>query len=262
MDPLNNKVIEDAKNNQPVRTKRRFSAANIVLLLLLVSSLGFNQLIMAKTMRAVGLKRGGLEQIIGKPLKPSGNKGGQKQLSGDLMQDVIKLVMSSGVPEVYGQELGVSFDQVQQSMNVLRQFDPTYGKNKITLAGNDFKRYVDIGQKIACEYCCGAKGLVFEDGRAACGCAHSQTMRGLSAYLIQNHGSEYTDDEILRELARWKGMYFPKQMIKKLASQLQGAQFTPDTAALILGEKLPDYGGGSAPLPSEIKNLPSMVGGC
>ena len=215
-------------------------------------------------MRAMGVKKSGLAQVISRTLKAGGDnsRNGQTQLSGDLMNDPIQLVISQGQPDVYGQELNISFDDVQQSLNVLRQFDPTYGKNKITLAGADLKRYISIGQKIACEYCCSAKTLVRPDGQAACGCAHSQAMRGLSAYLIQNHGDKYSDDEILRELARWKGMYFPKQMIKKLAGQLQGADFTPDTASLVLDRDLPDYGGGSAPLPSEIKNLPGMVGGC
>ena len=149
-------------------------------------------------------------------------------------------------------------------MNVKKQFDPAYGKQKIVLTGDDLQRYIDVNLQISCEYCCSAVSIIRQDGEAACGCAHSQAMRGLAAYLIQNHGSEFTNDEILRELSRWKGAYYPKQTIKKLASQLQGADFTPDTAALVMGVDLPDYGQGSksAPLPSDLENLPNMVGGC
>lgn len=229
---------------------------NFLLLLLIIASVGYNQVVLAKIQNKLGIS------ILASFNFSQTNTG--VSLSGDSLQDAIKLSISQGVPEIYGQELGISFDGVQQSINVLRQFDPTYGKQKIVLAGDDLQRFINVGLRISCEYCCSAKSIIRADGAAACGCAHSQAMRGLSAYLIQNHGSEYTDDEILRELARWKGMYFPKQMIQKLASQLQGADFTPDTASLVLGVKLSDYGQGGkeTPLPSDIENLPSMVGGC
>lgn len=248
------------------KSKKLFLIINFILLLTLILLMGLNQVVIAKTYKVLGLQGRVWKQI---------NKlvGGMNsattdgvELSGDITQDAIKLVISSGIPNIYGSELGVSFDfdKVQDSMNVLSQFDPTYGQKKITLAGDNLKRYVDIGLKISCEYCCGAKSIIFQDGQAACGCAHSQAMRGLAAYLIQNHGQEYSNDEILRELARWKGMYFPKQMIQKLTSQFQNGNYTPDIAALILGLKLPNYGQGSksAPLPSDVENLPSMVGGC
>lgn len=229
---------------------------NSILLLALIVSLSYNQIMLAKIQNKLGIKilvSSSFWQV-----------SGSSSLSGDVVQDAINIVVSQGVPLIYGQELAISFDEVQQSINVLRQFDPTYGKQKIILAGNDLQRFIDVGLQISCEYCCSAKSIIRADGQAACGCAHSQAMRGLMAYLIQNHGLEYTDDEILRELARWKGMYFPKQMIAKLTNQFQGTDFTPDTASLVLGIDLPDYGQGnkSAPLPSDLKNLPNMVGGC
>ena len=149
-------------------------------------------------------------------------------------------------------------------MNIIKQFDLGYGNNKPALSAEEKKRYTDINLRISCEFCCGAKAIVFENGEASCGCAHSQAMRGLTAYLIKNHGAEYTDNQILRELAIWKGRYFPKQMIQKMSDQIQSGQYTPDIASLLLDVKLPKYGANSqsAPVPSDIKNLPSMVGGC
>lgn len=247
------------------RQKKLFIIVNFILLFILVLFLGINQILIIKINKALGIGQGIFSQVGDAVLsKVDFNSLSGIELTGDIGQDVIKLVISSGVPEIYGQELGVSFDSVQQSINVMRQYDPTYGNNKITLAGEDLERYINIGLRISCEYCCSAKSIIRNDGQAACGCAHSIAMRGLLAYLVQNHGVEYTDDELLRELARWKGMYFPKQMIKKMAAQLQNSDYTPDTASLALGLKLPDYGEGSkgAPLPSEIENLPSMVGGC
>lgn len=245
---------------------KAFSKLNFFLLFFLIIFVGVNQVLISKTNKVLDIKSGIFNQV--KTGIFSGVKIGSLasvELTGNLSQDAINLVISRGVPDVYGAELSVSFDQVQASINIMRQYDPAYGrKKKITLSGNDLQRYIDVGIRISCEYCCSAKSIIRQDGQAACGCAHSIAMRGLLAYLIQNYGTEYTDNELLRELARWKGMYFPKQMIKKMATQLQNGNYTPDTASLALNLKLPDYGDGNkgAPLPSDIENLPSMVGGC
>lgn len=240
----------------------KIALINFILLFVLIFNLSLHQVVLGEINKSLGIKSAGLVGISILTKKQAGSS----ELSGELVADAIKLVIAQGVPEIYGPELGVSFDQAQNMINILKQFDPTYGRQKIVLTGEGLQRYIEIGLRISCEYCCGAKAIVNTDGRAACGCAHSQAMRGLAAYLIQNHGSDYNNDEILRELARWKGVFFPKQMIKKMVNQLQGGQkFTPDTASLIMGYGLPDYGrggGGSIPLPSEIKDLPSMVGGC
>ncbi len=178
------------------------------------------------------------------------------------LDSAIGLVISRGVPSVYGEELGVSFDDVEGSLAILRELDPSLGRKPVRLEGNEqIDRYVKIGSMIACEYCCGVPTLVQKDGRPACGCAHSYAMRGLAAYLLKEHGSELTDDQILRELARWKAMFFPKQMITKFMQEAQSGQFTPDIAALLLDVKDTAALNGikSIPVPS---SLPNMVGGC
>ncbi len=153
----------------------------------------------------------------------------------------------TGVPEVYGEELNISFDRVQDAINKVRIFGPTYGQgsNKIVLAGDDLKRYIDIGFKIACEYCCNVKTLVNKDGSAACGCAHSIMMRGLTAYLIKNH-SELTNEEILQELTKWKTTYFPKQTLSAQLFEMEKAGVEGIKELL---ETFPEF-------------LPQMVGGC
>ena len=121
-------------------------------------------------------------------------------------------IIPTGIPAVYGNELGISYDDVSPSdprkadatIGVLSKFD-----NSITLTGSDLQRYIDIGLQISCEYCCGADSIIFSNGQAACGCAHSYAMRGLAKYLIKNHGTEFTDDEILEELGKWKVLFFP-----------------------------------------------------
>lgn len=151
----------------------------------------------------------------------------------------------SGIPEIYGEELKISFDQVQDAINKVAPFDLTYGKRKIDLNNGELNRYIDIGSQIACEYCCGATTLVFENGEAACGCEHSQMMRGLSAYLIKNH-PELSNEQILEELRKWKITYFPKQTLSKKLIELENSGESGIEEIL---NEFPDF-------------LPQMVGGC
>jgi len=125
-------------------------------------------------------------------------------------------VVPVGVPVIYGEELGITYDDV--SPNDLRKTEET-----ITLLGNidrveelegaELDRYIDILYNqyngIACEYCCGARSVIFSNGQAACGCAHSYAMRGLAKYLIKYHGTEFSDDEIITEVGKWKTLFFP-----------------------------------------------------
>lgn len=155
------------------------------------------------------------------------------------------LFVPSGIPEVYGKELDISFDSVQRSMNTVALLDPTYGSEKINLSGSDFERYKNIAMKTSCKYCCGVKALIFENGVAACGCAHSQMMRGLAAYLIKNH-PELTDQEILRELNVWRASYFPKQILSEAFIQMENQGISGIENIL---NEFPEF-------------LPQMVGNC
>ena len=127
-------------------------------------------------------------------------------------------VIPVGVPAIYGKELGISFDDVKASNP--RLADQTIAKlsaydRSLTLTGDKLKRYIAITSQISCEYCCGAQSIIFPDGSAACGCAHSYAMRGLAKYLLEKHADEYTDNQILEELGKWKALFFPGKMIAK-----------------------------------------------
>lgn len=166
------------------------------------------------------------------------SSGKTPMLTGDAVNDAIAIAIPTGVPDIYGKELGVSFDTPVESMAMLESIDR--GNRKITLTGNDLQRYVKIASMTACEYCCGATTLVFKDGRAACGCAHSAAMRGLIAYMIKNH-PDTSDDKILEEANRWKALFFPKQSVQKvLDAQAKSGKL--DASAL--------------------NQIPQMVGGC
>jgi hypothetical protein len=124
-------------------------------------------------------------------------------------------VIPTGVPAVYGEELDLNYDYVSpndkqvadQTISFLANIDRTE-----TLEGEDLERYIDIlyNQEggISCEYCCGARSVIFESGQPACGCAHSYAMRGLTKYLIKYH-PEMSDEEIFEEIAKWKVLFFP-----------------------------------------------------
>lgn len=133
-------------------------------------------------------------------------------------------IIPIGTPAIYGKELGISYDDVgpnnpqlaDQTIRVLKNIDKSE-----TLVGEDLERYIDIlytlENGISCEYCCGARSIIFENGQPACGCAHSYAMRGLTKYLIKYHGDEYTDEEILEEVGKWKVLFFPGIMEDKAA---------------------------------------------
>lgn len=119
-------------------------------------------------------------------------------------------IIPAGVPKVYGAELGVKYDDVSannpqladQTINKLSQYED------IQLNEEQMLRYIKIGSSISCEYCCGAKAIIFSNGERACGCAHSYAMRGLAKYLLTEH-PDMSDEEILSELGKWKVLFFP-----------------------------------------------------
>lgn len=142
-------------------------------------------------------------------------------LTGAAVSDIIP----TGTPAIYGEKLGITFDAVSAdnprsadaTISVLKDLD-----NSITLEGANLERYIEITSKISCEYCCGAKSIIFSDGKAACGCAHSYAMRGLSKYLISEYPNDFSDDEVLAELGKWKVLFFPgihEQKAAVMASQ-------------------------------------------
>ena len=119
-------------------------------------------------------------------------------------------VIPQGVPLVYGNEMGVSYNDV--SPNNLALAEATIAKltqyEDMQLNSEQMKRYIKIGSSISCEYCCGAEAIIFPNGERVCGCAHSYAMRGLAKYLLTKHPN-MTDDEILSELGKWKVLFFP-----------------------------------------------------
>ena len=218
------------------KKKKTLSNVTIALLIVAIALIAFNQF------RLVNLST--------LPSQVQGSSGS----SGSLIATGTAIVEASsvapkGTPDIYGKELSVNYDDVSavnpgladQTISTLGNLDRT-----MTLQGNELERYIYITSQISCEYCCGAKSIITrkEDiellnkkieeaiasgqitkadaekyrqsaGQPACGCAHSYAMRGLAKYLIQKHGSEFTDDQVLEEMAKWKTLFFPGAMAAK-----------------------------------------------
>ena len=261
-------VHEHAKKEKmPLSFHEKLSWGFVSLIAVLII---FNQVQISQASALLNFKGGGL---TGLTLKTSSAKT-PLALTGDPTQDALAVVIPRGTP-FYGEALGVSFDDPIRSLEIIAQLDPSYGRNKVQLSQEEKERYIKIGTTptMACEYCCGATTLVFKDGRPACGCKHSWAMRGVAAYLIKNY-PDLSDEEIMKEIAKWKVLFFQKKMIKRYVQETQTGQYTPDIAALLLDvdeEKLKDMkaavaSSGSAQssndVQASISDLPSMVGGC
>lgn len=150
-----------------------------------------------------------------------------------VVQRALQELVARGVPAVYGAELNVSFDDAAAAIAVLSRYEQDARADK--LSGEALERYIDIGSRISCEFCCTARTMVFSDGRKACACAHSAAMRGVAAYLLTTY-PDMSNQQVYNEVAKWKSAFFPGPTVQKaLAGQ---------------------GGGGAA------SGLPPQVGGC
>ncbi len=152
--------------------------------------------------------------------------------------EVMTIIFPTGTPD-YGEALGVSYDDPVGS---LAKMAGMYRGLKSEVQANNaeaWERYMSLASKpvgISCEYCCGLGAVgINKEGDSACGCQHNPALLTLALYLTTY--TDYSDREILREVMRWKTLFFPKNMIE-LGTTVAGA----DSAALA--------------------NLPGMVGGC
>jgi len=153
-------------------------------------------------------------------------------------------VLPSGSP-VYASELEVSYNQADQAVDKLANLEQNVGKEN--LSREQKERYKEIGTTggTSCEHCCGLTskdGFARSNGQRQCGCAHNAAFSGLTMWMIENG---YSNQEILKEINKWKSSFFPKQT---LTQSLQEMKKNNPEAEKILKE-FPAF-------------LPNMVGGC
>lgn len=242
----------------------------------LLPKLGFNihDILQGSSLAAVFVLLIGnqaIAQQLAEQLLDGPQTGGEVALSGDFSRDVAALVTMTAVP-FYGQELGLdlsSVENINASVRALASMEPGRGSAAIELTPAEKKRYIAIGTQptVTCEFCCGAKTMVRDDGSPTCGCAHMRGMLGTVAYLLKNH-PDMSNDEISYEIARQKGLYFPTKLQQRMAEQLSGdaTNFSPDIRLLTMNLSAVELAGIQArakesgftpPLES-----PGMVGGC
>lgn len=139
------------------------------------------------------------------------------------VEDVMSIMLPEGTPEYSDALGGITFDDPVNSMEYLAKW---YYSLSSEVKNNDpelWKRYINLAaapRGISCEFCCGVgpQGIT-KDGKLRCGCKHNPAVQALTLGLMKY--TDYTDAQILREVMRWKAMFFPKNMVG-LASQLAG----------------------------------------
>ncbi len=226
----------------------------VIAVILIAALVVFNSLQILSVSAALGEKSIGGFSIGGGSGKSSTFK---VKSGGDVVQNVIDAILPKGTP-AYGEELGVSYDEPVTSLEILAGLERKIPTSQ--LSADEKARYINVGTKISCEFCCGAPSVIDGSGRSLCGCSHAASFQGLSKYLIKNHPTEWTDDQILAELTKWKALYYPKNMVEKgVAAVENGLALTP--AVLNDRDLLKKLKTGDT---SKIgtADLPSMVGGC
>jgi hypothetical protein len=149
-------------------------------------------------------------------------------------------MIPQGVPD-YAEAMGIpaGFDDPVAALGVLARAYPALKQQVQKDDPESFQRFVDLASNprgISCEFCCGIGAIGADNkGNSRCGCKHNPGVLTLALWLAAN--TDYNDAEILREVYRWKSLWFPKNMVT-LATQIAG------------GDK------------SVLADLPGMVGGC
>ena len=133
--------------------------------------------------------------------------------TGDLVQDIANNVIPTGIPG-YGAEAGVAFDDALQAQQVWGSYEQS-----IQLSGEEEQRWSKIVNAFTCDYCCGSPQNPTIITR--CGCAHAKAARGMAKWFIKNYGSQYSDEEIYGEMARWYALWYPGPTVKRIAEELQ-----------------------------------------
>lgn len=132
--------------------------------------------------------------------------------TGDPATDLVNNVVPRGTPW-YGPEAGVSFDDPIKSQQL-------WAKGRaIQLNSDEQKRWDRIVNSFTCDYCCGSPKnptIITQ-----CGCAHSQAAQGMAKWFIQNHGDQYSDEEIYGEMARWYALWYPGPTVKRILQEAQ-----------------------------------------
>ena len=104
---------------------------------------------------------------------PAASSGSQQTVSENRQLAASPDIIPTGTPGIYGAEIGVKYDDLTSGdagrvdLTINKLTNLLGGDPGNVLKGAELERYVKIGSMIACEYCCGAKSIMFAAARSA-----------------------------------------------------------------------------------------------
>ena len=194
--------------------------------------------------------------------------------TGNPTQDAIIAVVPTGTPfyalEGSGSEKiqGASFDDPITSQKVWASLlgSRRFGtENAIQLTPEEEQRWQKLTGVFTCDFCCGGPNSVTTI--ASCGCAHSYAWQGMAKFFIKYH-PDYTDEQILGEMTKWKALWYPQGMIQDYlvyTGQQPASILTHGGSTGIKQQFLQSGSSGQQQTHASVTpldQLPSMVGGC
>ncbi len=191
--------------------------------------------------------------------------------TGNPTQDAINYVVPTGTPFYVekgpGSELlnGISFDDPITSQKAWASFlgSRRFGtQNEIKLTAEEQQRYSKMVNGFTCDYCCGGPNSV--TAIPNCGCAHSYAWQGMAKFFIKYY-PEKTDEEIMGEMTKWKGLWYPQGMIQDYlvySGQMNAKSLRHGGSSGIIAQFADGSTGGEEASAADLKDLPGMVGGC
>jgi len=194
--------------------------------------------------------------------------------TGNPTQDAIAAVVPTGTPfyilEGPGTEKikGATFDDPITSQKVWASLlgSRRFGtENAIQLTPEEEERWKKVVSVFTCDYCCGGPNSVTTINR--CGCAHSYAWQGMAKFFIKYY-PQYTDEQVMGEMTKWKGLWYPQGMIQDYlvyTGQQPASTLTHGGSVGIKQQFLQQGSNGQQQTQATVtplKDLPAMVGGC
>ena len=193
--------------------------------------------------------------------------------TGNPTQDAIVAVVPTGTPFYAlggpGVEKiqGAAFDDPITSQKVWASLlgSRRFGtENAIQLSPEEEQRWQRLTGVFTCDFCCGGPNSVTTIN--ACGCAHSYAWQGMAKFFIKYY-PEYTDEQILGEMTKWKGLWYPQGMIQDylVYTGQQPADILTHGGSVGIKQQFLQQGSAQQQTHAQVTpldQLPSMVGGC
>ena len=194
--------------------------------------------------------------------------------TGNPTQDAISTVVPTGTPFYASQGQGaekikgVSFDDPLTSQKVWASLlgSKRFGSaNELKLTAEEEQRWKKLTGVFTCDFCCGGPNSVTTIAR--CGCAHSYAWQGMAKFFIRYYPN-YSDEEILGEMTKWKALWYPQGMIQDYMvynGQQPASILTHGGSTGIKQQFLNQAPNGqhqTQATATPLSDLPSMVGGC